>query len=94
MKYNKVEIKQSFPENEFGYSVYEVSVDDNVFYAAKNSKHGTWKVCGEQDVKLRTKQIPVVIEKKMCNLQLISLLERMILAKTTVWAGPLPVILR
>ncbi|WP_372369989.1 hypothetical protein [Candidatus Uabimicrobium sp. HlEnr_7] len=94
MKYNKVEIKNTFPENESGYSVYEVSVDENTFFAAKNSKHGTWKVCDEQDVSLRTKQVPVVIEKKMCNIQLISLLERMVLAKTTVWAGPLAVILR
>lgn len=88
-----MEIIRSFPKNKAEYYVYEVTVDGVVYFAAK-SKNDTWKVCSEQEVTIKTRQVPVLIQKKQCNIQLISLLDRMVLANSTVWAGPLPVILR
>lgn len=93
MEYNVIVIKNSYPENEKGYTVYEVELDDKSYFAAK-SKDGTWKVCNEQNVDIRSRNIPVWVDRRNCGIHLISVLDRMILAKQDRWQGPLPKILR
>lgn len=92
MELNTVKILQSFPENKSGYRVYEVELDGVRYFAAK-SKMDTWKVTNEKDVTTKSKQLAIFINGKNCGIHLISLLDRMILAGTEHWEGPLPRIL-
>ena len=92
MELNLVEVKNTFSENAYGYTVYEVWVDGTVFFAGR-SNLGTWKFCDTHEITPKTRNIPVWIDRRNCGLQLASLMERMLLAKTDRWEGPLPRIL-